>query len=519
MLKLAMIPALLLLSILVSCVYSRSDGTTLPSRAFDRPGDTENGRRFAARSGEHPGDSALYVLGNGLDAFAARVAIIDGAEHAVDAQYYIYHDDVTGDLLLQRMLLAADRGVRVRLLIDDVGTSGIDDILGAANVHPNLEVRLFNPRARGPWNGLAKTLDMLRRPRRLNHRMHNKLLSGDGLVAVVGGRNIGDEYFDATEGVNFSDLDLVAAGPVVAEVGEQFDLYWNCEYAKRLDDWRSFASDEDDLAELERQLAERHQAALDSPYVERLRATGLVQDILSGDIPVYWAPTLARSDLPSKIVADSDEIEATLLTTRLGEALPQARSDLLIVSPYFVPRASGVEHLVDAVRRGVRVRVLTNSLAATDVPAVHAGYKQYRRALLEGNVELYELQPAGDLLSEGYSSGVFGSSNASLHAKTFLIDQRHVFVGSLNLDPRSVELNTELGLVVNSKALAADLIEGIEKALAPSASWRLSLVNGDLVWTGLRDGRMVELHTEPDTSWWTRSKTWFLGLLPIEGQI
>lgn len=514
------ITVLFLLTALTSCVYSSSDGSMSPTYAFDRPEETSIGTRLAERFREHEGESAIHVLGSGLDAFAARVAIIDGAERAVDAQYYIFHDDITGGMLLERMLAAADRGVRVRLLIDDLGTTGFDDPLAAANVHPNFEVRLFNPRARGQWNGLAKSLDMLRRPARLNHRMHNKMLSGDGLAAVVGGRNVGDEYFDATEGVNFTDLDLLATGPVAVELGEQFDLFWNSEYTERLDGWSSFERDEADLAELKSELTRRHQEALDSRYAERLRESAIVQDLLQGTLPVIWAPTIARSDLPRKIVARDDEIEATLLRTRLREELPEPQHDLLIVSPYFVPRDAGVEHLVALVQRGVRVRVLTNSLSATDVPSVHAGYKNYRKDLLEGGVELHELQISGDLMAEGHRTGFFGSSSASLHAKTFLIDEQYVFVGSLNLDPRSVDLNTELGLIVNSAELATELIAGIEHVLAPSASWKLSLDDdGDLVWTGLRDGEVVELHTEPDTSRWKRFRTWFAGLLPIEGQI
>jgi putative cardiolipin synthase len=510
---------LLLLTALPSCAYLPHAGSSAPTFAFDRPGETEAGARVALEAALHPGDSALYVLGNGLDAFAARVAVIDGAEQAIDAQYYIFRDDVTGSVLLQRMLMAADRGVRVRLLIDDLGSDGIDDVLAAANVHPNLEVRLFNPRARGPWNWLAKTLDTMARPFRINHRMHNKMLSGDGLVGVVGGRNVGDEYFDAAEGVNFGDLDLLAAGPVAAELGDAFDLFWNCEYTKLLDGWSPFERDDGDLSKLRATLKNRLDEAIESAYAERLKGTGFVQEMTRGELPVIWARTHALSDLPRKIVASGDEIEDTLLITRLGESMPLAQEALLIVSPYFIPREAGVEYLTTAVERGARVRILTNSLAATDVPAVHAGYKKYRRALLEGGVELYELKPTSDSMLDGYRKGILGSKSASLHAKTFIIDGEYVFVGSLNLDPRSVDLNTELGLVVESKELAAVLTSGIEDALLPTASWRLTLDDGDLVWSGVKGGESVELRTDPDTTSWTRFTVWCLGLLPIEGQL
>jgi cardiolipin synthase C len=502
-----------------SCVYSRLDGSTSPSHAFDRPAETKLGETLMEIAAEHPGDSALFELGSGLDAFAARIALINGADHAIDAQYYILHHDLTGSFFVHRLLAAADRGVRVRLLIDDIGTSGLDDVFAAANAHPNFEVRLFNPRARGNWSGLAKTLDTIKRPSRINRRMHNKMLSADGVAVIVGGQNIGDEYFEASEGVNFGDLDLLAFGPVVAEAGESFDLYWNSSLVGRLDGWSPFDREPEDVDELRAELQSAADDAQGSSYVERISKAQFVQQAGNGELPLIYAPTRAISDLPWKIISRGDEVEPTMLIHRAKVALPPPTHELLIVSPYFIPRDEGTQTLCDKVADGVSVRILTNALAATDVPVVHAGYKQYRRELVEGGVDLHELMPTSEASMEGHRQGLLGSKSASLHAKAYVIDRRYVFVGSLNLDPRSVELNTELGLIIDSTELAEQICANIETAMDPSTSWTLAIEDGDLVWNGVRNGQPVPFTKEPDTSWWTRFKVGVSGILPIEGQL
>lgn len=513
------LPALLLFAA-ASCVHARLDGSTEPGRAFDEPERISDYARYADLAGEFPGETALILLGSGLDAFAARVHLVDRAEFAVDAQYYIFHDDLTGRFLLHRMLAAADRGVRVRLLLDDLGSDGIDELIARANVHPNLEVRLFNPRARGGWSWMAKTLDTLARPMRINRRMHNKLLAMDGIAAIVGGRNVGDEYFDASGGVNFGDLDVLAVGPAVAEAEASFDLYWNSSITKRLDGWSPFDRDTDDLAALQRELADDAEVARASEYASRISSAGYVDRARRGEFPLVWAPTHVVADLPWKVVAKGDEVEETMLMHRVGDALPAPTRDLMVVSPYFVPRESGVEQLCARVDEGVRVRVLTNSLAATDVPIVHAGYDNYRKDLLAGGVEIHELMPVANAALESHEKGLFGSQSASLHAKTYVVDERWVFVGSMNLDPRSVELNTELGFVCDSPELAAQVMEGVERVLRPDSSWTLSLTDdGWIRWHGERDGASVVLAKEPDSTWWQRFSLWWMGALPIEGQL
>jgi putative cardiolipin synthase len=506
------VSALVMLGVLVGCAQPRPKEPPAPSSAWSRPEETELGRRAAPGLAQHPEKSALAVLGPGLDAFAARILLIEAAERAVDAQYYIFHDDVTGRIFLSRLLAAADRGVRVRLLLDDLGSSGIDPLIAAADAHPHLEVRLFNPLRRG---ALLRPLDLLSRPFRLNHRMHNKMLAVDGAGAVVGGRNIGDEYFDAHEDVNFADLDLLAFGPVLPQLGESFDLYWNSRYAVPAATFRSLRADPEAVARVRAELAQHEKDTKESAYAERIRSSTLVRDAAEERVPLYWAPTRAVADLPDKITARGKDLERTLLSKRLGPLFEEAHSELLIVSPYFIPGDSGVDYLRSARERGVRVRILTNSLAATDVPAVHAGYKGYRKPLVEAGVELYELRPGGEALREAHRRGRFGSSSASLHAKTFGFDGRTVFVGSLNLDPRSVDLNTELGLVVESPELAVRQEKGFEHLSNPEFAWQLALDDGHLVW----EAGDERVDREPDTSWWTRFSVGFLALLPIEGQL
>jgi putative cardiolipin synthase len=474
---------------------------------------------MAEQAAEHPGDSGLYVLGSGLDAFAARVLLIDRAERAVDAQYYIFHDDLTGRFLLSRMLRAADRGVRVRLLIDDLGSWNIDPLLAGLAAHEHFEVRLFNPIARGPWKGLSLALDFIGRFGHLNHRMHNKMLSVDGAAAVVGGRNIGDEYFDAAPDTNFADLDLLALGPVLDQLGYAFDEYWNSPFVASVSAWKTLNGGPEQLEQARAELMAHEDAAKDSPYAVRVRESNLVQQVEDRAVSLYWAPTRAVADRPEKVIAKGDEVEATLLRTQLGPLLDDVATRLDVVSPYFVPLDRGVEFLREQREKGVAVRVLTNSLAATDVPAVHAGYSSYRKEMLEAGVELFELRSTGDAVARAKRSGLFGSSAASLHAKSFLIDDETVFVGSLNLDPRSIDLNTELGLVVESAELTARQEGTFEAAAGPEFSWRVSLEDGRLVWHGEQDGVAVVATTEPDTSWWKRFKVRLLKLLPIEGQI
>ncbi|MEJ2400733.1 MAG: phospholipase D family protein [Xanthomonadales bacterium] len=468
----------------------------------------------------NPGLSAAHPLGNGMEALAARVVLARAAEMSLDVQYYIWHSDEAGRILLKELLDAADRGVRVRILLDDIGVGAADDegflLLDA---HPLVSIRLFNPIALRN----SRTLGLLANPLRLNQRMHNKSMTADNLLTVVGGRNIGNEYFSMDELVNFADLDVLALGPVVDQVSDSFDTFWNSEAAFPLDAFHETRGSEDDLVAVRERL-DTWLAENAETYYEAMRTTTFNIDLHSREVRLYWGEIVALYDAPEKVLGERPE----LLVDQLGSLLGSVDQDLMIVSPYFVPGKDGTAVLVDAARRGVKVDVYTNSLAATDVGAVHAGYKKSRRDLLEGGVELFEMMPSLNTDADGQRNLSFsGSSGASLHAKMFIIDRRRVFIGSMNLDPRSIELNTEIGLLIDSPELAARLSNRIrdsrdsgfysvvlepKSAETPDGAQRL-------VWIEHRDGKDIRWTKEPHTTFWQRLGVGFISLFPIDSQL
>jgi putative cardiolipin synthase len=510
--------AMALLLPLTACVHADTSYPAPASTSWN-PETTRIGQRAEATLAPHGDDTGFYVLGSGVEAFATRYLMIERAEKAVDVQYYIWHDDTTSNLLLSRLLHAADRGVRVRLLLDDLGSPGLDDILAAADAHPKVEVRLFNPMARGPMPGLARIFDLISRPRRLNHRMHNKMLAVDGTTAIVGGRNVGDEYFGASEYVNFADLDVFVFGPVMSDLGESFDLYWDSEYTSPLAAWERLRVGQAELDALRSRLALLDEETRGSEYAERVKSSELVEDMLDSDVTFQYAPAVVVADRPEKIAASKKDAE-THLSAQLTPILAEIKTELEIISPYFVPGRGFTDWLVERAESGVNVSVLTNSLEATDVGAVHAGYAPYRKDLVEGGVNVYEFMRTGDIVHTAKRQGLFGSQTASLHAKSISFDRSAVFIGSMNLDPRSVDLNTELGVVLFSPELGERFVIGFDRLVSPDFSWHVTLdEKGKTVWTGAVDGQEVVHHKEPNTSWWDRFTVGVLKLLPIEGQL
>jgi len=496
--------------------YERSD-----SFALQDTGSTTLGRIARDAVAAHPGRSGFRPLSGGVDALVTRLALAEAAERSLDLQYYIWRDDLTGRLLADALLRAADRGVRVRILVDDVGTKANDEVLLSLDAHPNVEVRLFNPVASRVFRGIGLLTEFTR----TNRRMHNKSFVADNQRAVLGGRNIGDEYFDAQDELAFSDLDVLTLGPVVAEVSSAFDAYWNAPMAIPINALTGRRGSAIDLAALREKLAAFVAAQADSPYVRQARSHAVRQLAAGGD-DLYWGPGHLLVDDPAKVTRPPEDTEGHLMPQLTGAGV-QLQRELLIVSPYFVPGDAGVAWLRALVRRGVRVTVLTNSLAATDVGAVHAGYKRYREALIDSGVRLYELKPDAVELrgaDKGKDKDPKGSgSRASLHAKTFVFDRQAVFIGSLNLDPRSVQLNTEIGVVCVSAPMAAALASRLEATL-DRAAWRLEQRAGadgrpQLVWIETGADGEHQLDSEPEVSLWRRMGVWFLGLLPIESQL
>ena len=472
---------------------------------------------IAPLAAAHPGCSGIHPLPDGLDAFAARMLLARAAERTLDVQYYIWDDDKTGTLLFNALRAAADRGVRVRLLLDDHNTVGLDEKLAELDTHPNLEVRLFNPlRIRRPrW--INYLIDFTR----VNRRMHNKSFTADAVATIVGGRNVADKYFDATDEIVFADLDVLAVGPVARDVATDFERYWNSVSAcparrliPRLTDAR--------CAELAAQAAALERSPAVAAYMRAVHELAPLRQLLQGQLALEWAPVHVLSDDPAK--ARGRARRRQQMSFRLDAIVGDSVASFDLVSAYFVPTARGVEALAQLARRGVTIRVLTNSLAATDVAAVHAGYAKRRKPLLRAGIELLEwrLAPQTPRIRKrvGLGSGSGGStgksSAASLHAKTFSVDRRSVFIGSFNFDPRSARLNTELGVIIDSPALACRIAAGISEHLAQTA-WTVSLSpNGALRWRGERDGQPEQHDVEPQTRLYQRAGVWLLSLLPIE---
>jgi putative cardiolipin synthase len=514
------LPAVLCLtSLLGACTLppldSRQSSHAIPA---SETRDTPLGKALAPRIDAHPGESGIHPLADAKDAFVARVVLARSAQRTLDIQYYIWRDDITGALLLNVLRDAAERGVRVRLLLDDNGNSGLDAELAALNSHPNFEVRLFNPFAvRKP-----KIIGFVTNFERANRRMHNKSFTADNQATIIGGRNIGDEYFGATEGVLFADLDVLAVGAVVPTVSDDFDRYWasGSSYPAELILPASDAAKLKAFAEAAAEVARQPDAAA---YVQELRQSAFTRDLMQGTLAMEWAKTHMVSDDPAKGLGTASP--ATMLTYKVDQIVGVPKSNVELVSPYFVPTAAGVDAFASMVQSGVKVRVLTNSLHATDVAVVHAGYAKRRKDLLKAGVVLYEmrrLSTMGDEREEGGNrerprgAGRFGSSGSSLHAKTFSVDGSRFFVGSFNFDPRSAHLNTELGFLIDSPKLAQQ-IEHIFDDTIPQSAYEVKLgEDGRLYWLEHRDGKQLRHDTEPKTNVWQRIGVKILALLPIE---
>jgi putative cardiolipin synthase len=504
------------------CAGLPTDYPRQHSDALHNTDDTRIGREVAPLLVERPGKSGFFTLGNGLDAFVARLALAEAADRTLDVQYYLFHDDVTGRLLAGHLLQAADRGVRVRLLLDDMDMEGKDAGLAAISQHPNIEIRLFNP---FPSRGM-RLMNFLTHFGTVTRRMHNKSFTVDNQLAIVGGRNVGDEYFEAAAGVNFGDMDVLAVGPIVREVSAAFDVYWNSDLAVPVD--ALGATVEPGLLERARTwLAANIEALPGTDYGQRLQEAKLTQRLADRNVDFFWGPARLLYDLPEKVLTDPDD-RSTHLGPELDDLMASVQTELILVSPYFVPGQEGTALLLSLAEQGRRVTVLTNSLAATDVPAVHAGYARYRRSLIGAGVEVYEMRP--EKTAEEAGRRRFGESQASLHAKTIVFDRERVLVGSMNLDPRSSLLNTEKAILIESSELATAIGDWRDQGLADVA-WRVDLERvatplspvGEetrLVWISHEEGRELRRYDrEPESEFWARFQATVLRLLPIERQL
>jgi putative cardiolipin synthase len=471
--------------VLTGCVGLPQHVQRIPSEALHQPDSTTLGR--IVEHGEVDRNlSGIRLLTSGDEALASLITLADRAERTLDIQYYLIHKDDSARLLLHHLRLAAGRGVRVRVLIDDLNTAGEDRRFMHLSQHANIEVRLFNPFPGGRsalWTRIAASLSEIPR---INHRMHNKLFVADNALAITGGRNIGDQYFTRDPQSNFIDLDVVAGGPIVPALSASFDAFWNSKYAYPI---ASVASSPEQTDET-------------PPSSEESMATGdagwLARELDAQHLQLDWVPATVLADRPAKIATDAPPDDG-VLTNSIQALMRSAKSEVIIISPYFIPGPDGVALMKELVGRGVHIRILTNSLASTDSPLVHNGYSHYRVALLKLGVELEEVRPKLGQKRKRFHP--FKSSNASLHAKALVVDQNVVFIGSMNMDARSAHTNSELGLVMRSPEIAQQVTSLLDDIRA-DGSYNLRLGPHDqIIWSSGEPGAETLWYKDPETTY------------------
>jgi putative cardiolipin synthase len=469
--------------------YAAAPGPTGPIAAVEA--------QVRQRAG--PDRSAFRLLDSNEDGLRWRLALVDAAQHSLDLQYYIWWGDESGNLLMKRVIEAADRGVRVRLILDDLSTILEDEShpkvrdvsVAALDAHPNIEVRLFNPWRTRPL--ASRALEMLAQLERLNHRMHNKLLVADNRAAILGGRNIGDEYFGLSHEFNFRDLDVVGVGPVARQASAKFDRFWNSELVVPTTALGIPAT----RADLEREYEPVRRELAKSQRLGRFPADR--QD---------WTDELRRFGAEahlgaSRVHSDTPDRDAVThhMPAAIRDLLATAREEVLITNAYIIPGEHALARMRDQIRAGVKYRMLTNSLASHDVPAVNSHYKQWRKPLLEAGVELYEMRHDAAVQPLLADTPPTKAEFMGLHVKAMVIDRQRVFIGSMNLDPRSWDLNSEMGVVVESEGLAQALAQAMERDMQPENAWHVTLgPDGGLRW---HSGTEV-LTTQPARGFWQR---------------
>lgn len=514
--------------LLNGCATIPYDYPRTVSSAIYRPETTSMGKKIQAQAVNHPGASGFYLLPTGVDAFAARAVLVDRAEKTLDLQYYILQADLTGKFLIDRIIAAAERGVRVRLLVDDwYGTKELDGWLTIMELYPNIQVRIFNPYGMHRSHSLDRPLKMAFGPKRLKGRMHNKAFIADNSVAIVGGRNLAAEYFGAGSDVNFRDIDLIAVGPIAREVSAMFDDYWNCVLAVPIKALTSRHPIAADLQNARSDLEAQRENLNKSTYGLEAQKCDLLQRIEAGRVPLIWAPAAVLADDPLKSINSDDPSRSQKMVRELKAIIEEAQSEVLMVSPYFVPGKDGLRWLEKMAQRGVTLRIITNSFVSNDEPLAQMAYMRYRINLLQMGAEINELKPTavqlqrdqerttlgGELLQLGAGLIQFGSSlshfggssRGALHAKSFVLDRRVLFVGSFNFDSRSERLDTQNGIIIRSPELAKRAADLFDKGASPAYTYRVILHGGSkLVWVSEENGQKEHWYNEPLSRFWRR---------------
>jgi len=475
--------------------------------------DTRLDQLIGAAEAEHPGQSGFRLVREGPEAFAIRSRTALAAGRSLDIQTYIWHDDVTGGYLAYRALEAADRGVKVRLLVDDMDARGKNYTFAALDAHPNIEVRMFNPFG-SRTGSLRFVFEAMGSFSRINRRMHNKSWIVDNRIAVVGGRNLGDEYFGASDEINFVDLDFAMVGPIVRDASAAFDRYWNSPAAYPLALLAPEATTAAALASLRERAASRVVAAERERFAAELRKDDAVQRLLRGDWAMQWTSDYRFvADDPAKATGRKSGLGGSDVLAVLVPVMEDAKDQITVISPYFVPGKEGTKFMLEQVARGTEVRVLTNSLAANDVPMVYGGYSKTRPELLAGGVKLWELKP---LPGSTPKKSAFGSSGASLHTKALAADSRRGFVGSYNLDPRSTSLNCEQGVFVEEATIARQLETLFDRETSTERAWAVTRDDGGaLRWS---DG-VQTYDSSPEATGGQKFQAWIAKVLPLDSQL
>jgi putative cardiolipin synthase len=496
---------------LQACVSVPFDYPKEASQAAPPPAETAMGASAMRWQAKHGDASGFVGLGSGTDGLGARLRMIELAESTIDAQYFLIKPDRAGELFAGGLLLAADRGVKVRLLLDDIFTTAPDGAMALLNTHPNIEVRLFNPMSRQSfkyWNYLTDFS-------RANRRMHNKSFTADSSYSIVGGRNIAEEYFELNETVQFDDYEVLVIGSVVEEINAGFDQFWNSDLSVPMEAF-DIEVDDQDLARWRGEVQQLMDASKKGVYSKAVNSP-LIQDLVAGKIEPVVAPAVLITDSPEKLQGAVGDRELATLAVEINNRFRAAETEIIIITPYFVPGEAGVKTISELIDKGTRVVVVTNSLASTNHVPVHSGYARYRKPLLEVGAEIFEIK--ADAVSVPEGSDV-NPEILTLHSKATIIDRSTVFIGSLNFDPRSIAINTEMGLFIESEVAGEGLFQSVRDSLG-EATYKVVLDDqGKLNWIHLAGTENEEILTkEPLTSFGRRFSAGFYGILPIESQL
>lgn len=515
------IPTLICAASLAGCASTpRVEANKTVSTALPQPEETRSGHRFLQQSKSHGDFSAFHVISAGVDGFITRVEIVRNAERTLDLQYFIYRGDETGRMLTEELRRAADRGVRVRVLVDDGDTTAGDEQILQLDGYPNMQVRVFNPFDYRKHNRVLRSLDFLFHRSRLDYRMHNKLLVADNSIALIGGRNVGNQYFQLDPTSQFADDDVFAAGPIAQSLSQSFDEFWNSDMTVPASSLSKAAS-----PSLPQAAATPLIAGSGLDYLSRIASGEPYASLVGERAPLVWASARMVYDSPDKKRVVKHEQTGRLMAQAVTGEMGTVQSELLMVSPYFVPSDGELALLKQLRERNAAVRVLSNSLESAPQLAAQSGYQKLRLSLLQEGVELYEVRALlDDTRGSGQTRRISRYGTYALHAKLYVFDRRRLFVGSWNYDQRSLRINTEIGLLIDSPELASQVALRFEAMVRPQEAYKVVLMqdgNGKprLVWDTEIDHNKVELAREPSRGWWQRQRVRLLALLPLQPEL